>query len=453
MEPGVKVRMGAAGPFLVAALLASPVQAQDNRWLTVTPAFSAPARYAGAQLTSYNAWASLRYRSKTRSVLAWRLVIDDRRKNGIYANALVEWSLEADSLRLLNASNYSGGTFEPLPSFALMPEFQTDTTPAPRHFYDAMAYVDSLDAAYFILGALPRVTNYDQNPDPALRAAVDLDQAGTWKYAFAEGRWTRIASSVREFWRDGYCSDCVPFHENHLAYWPSRGRLIFISQFMPTYGRHVAEMDLESGLWSKVVPANAAPFPLDRALSAWDSRREALVFRNGSRVCRYLAATRTFVELPDCGVDADTAARPYYTDIEYLPAEDAYFVVGGNGVTRIFDHGAGAWKTVSQDAAQLDLAAGEEAVYLEHDPATASVALSAGGSGPYGGFRIFRYRPPGAFLRPRRAPGTPAWGGMPAAAGLFPTVAFLLGVGGETRAYSLQGRMLQPVAGKAGPAD
>ena len=107
--------------------------------------------------------------------------------------------------------------------------------------------------------------------------------------------------------------------------------------------------------------------------------------------------------------------------IEYLPAEDAYFVVGGNGVTRIFDHGAGAWKTVSQDAAQLDLAAGEEAVYLEHDPATASVALSAGGSGPYGGFRIFRYRPPGAFLRPRRAPGTPAWGGMPAAISAWAT--------------------------------
>lgn len=397
------LRLGLGLDCLLQAGMAPEAFGQDNRWVTVSPAFHAPDRYPGTTLSSYNGWTSLRYNTRDSAVVAWRMVLDARRHNGIYANALVLWSLRRNRLDLVTASNYAGGTYDAAPSFTLMPEFATDTTPAPRHPYDAMAYVDTTHALYMLLGATPRIVNFEASPSVTPRDlwdAHEVDGLSTWKYSFGEGRWRRIPENIRKFWPSPYyCGGCVPFHDNHLVHWKSAHKLLFVEG----RGTHAAVMDLARETWDTLALANHSPFDLTQALSAWDSRRERLILRAGDSVCAFDPSTRRFTLLPNAGLDQG-ADRAMYTGIAYVTSRDAYLAVGRDGTTRVFDPEGGAWRTVSTGSIGLD--GGEGNLQMEYDPATDQVVLSTAASGDLGGFRTFRYRPEGTALdKDRRSPG------------------------------------------------
>lgn len=287
---------------------------------------------------------------------------------GFYTNTTVAWKLATDEARVVEISNFGGGSYG---HGRLLPAFAEHETPTPRHTYDGICYVPEEDAMYQMLGANWRVGGRIALRKGAAEDAkrqLEIDNRSTWRYGFTSGRWKRIDHNVWKFFKTS------PY-ESHLAHWPEGGKLLFLDDG----GSHYAEFDLKTQRWQKQQLAGQCPMRLYNARSTWDSRRGLWVFRLGPRLCTFDPKTRTFAKLPDCW-QLQPATSPEKKKQEprwaskgicYISRHDAYLVTGPTGNdTRVYDVATGRWTDLQ--GGDIELVNG----YCQYEPQSDLVVMS-----------------------------------------------------------------------------
>lgn len=282
---------------------------------------------------------------------------------GFYTNTTVAWNVATDGARVVEISNFGGGSYG---HGRLLPAFVEHETPTPRHTYDGICYVPEQDAVYQMLGANWRVGGTGAEEDA--KRQLDIDNRSTWRYDFASGRWQRIDDHVWKFFKTS------PY-ESHLAHWPEGGKLLFLDDG----GNHYAEFDFSAQRWRQRELAGECPMRLYNARSTWDSRRGLWVFRLGPRLCTFDPKTRTFTRLPDCWQlpPADSPQQrkqePRWASkgVCYVSKHDVYLVTGPTGNdTRVYGVAAGRW---------ADLPGGDVVLvngYCQYEPESDLVVMS-----------------------------------------------------------------------------
>ncbi|MBI5288061.1 MAG: hypothetical protein HY873_03720, partial [Chloroflexi bacterium] len=278
-----------------AALAQDGSPAPANTWAETKPAFKLPADVKDAQWTTGDGYSDNVYRSKTGTILI-RTGIDSKSAGyspGYYTNTTVEWDLKTNQAETVDVANWGGGSYG---KGKLLPAFKERPTPSPRHTYDGLAYVESEDALYMMCGANWK-TCLGEGVDADAKEALKKDDASTWKFTFADRRWTRIDGSIRQFWDGNRCSP----YESHLGHWPEGGKLLFFNDG----GNLYAEFDLKAQKWEKVELKGKCPMSLYGARSTWDSKRALWVFRCGPKLC-------TFDPKLGCAQRDATRDRPHH---------------------------------------------------------------------------------------------------------------------------------------------
>jgi hypothetical protein len=252
---------------------------------------------------------------------------------------------------VLKVANYGGGSSG---GACLLPEFLNDPTPCPRHTYDSFIYVDTKDALYMILGAYN--ANFLKNgASSEAVAAVGVDDKSTWKFTLADRKWHRISGNVLQFWS-------ISFYETHMVHWKAGNKILFVA----SNGSKHAVLDLDSETWQEVHTQNNAPISLYHAMSAWDSKRDLWVFRNGTGVCTYNPVTKKYSSLPGCGI-SDLSGIAY--DSKY----DAYFVVGKTANTaKVYHPDKGRWEALGGPSVLFQ---NNVDMYLTYDPVTEKICM------------------------------------------------------------------------------
>ena len=351
------IRLAAAlfalhGLALAGEPAAPPVK--PNTWVAAKPSYALPKNLPGARFMTTDGYCGSTYRSKTGTILS-RTGVRSKAAGltpGFYSNATLEWDLRTNRVRVVEIAHWGGGSYG---GGRLLPAFKDHPTPSPRHTYDGLTYVEGQDAMYFMLGANWRVGS---RATEQAKAAFALDNASTWRYTFADGKWHRIGHNIRKFWNGHRASP----YESHLQHWPEGGKLLFFDSNARCY----AEFDLKTETWQKAATANKSPMSFYNARSTWDSKRQLWVFRLGARACTFDPKTRTFARLPDSSDNAKDRSK----GIVYIPKHDVYLVTGATGNhTKVYDVAEGKW---------LDIAGGDIKLvngYPQYDPRTDLVGL------------------------------------------------------------------------------
>jgi hypothetical protein len=203
---------------------------------------------------------------------------------------------------------------------------------------------------------------------------LELDALSTWQFSFETDRWRRIDDSVRRMWPD---TSRPSSYYSFLQYWPGSGKLFFLGSGSRCY----AVFDLATERWEERKLANKCPLGLSRAHSAWDSRRELLIVRQGGELCAFDPRGAEFRKLPD--LYAGETASPGFHGIAYDSKNDVYVATGATGEdTLVCDPESGRVENVR--AGKLRLPNG----YLEYDPGSDLVVMVFHRS-----VHLFRYLP------------------------------------------------------------
>lgn len=355
------------------APLAKRPEITPNTWMPVQIDATLPPDLNGARWVTGDGYSNSVYRAKTATVLI-RTGIDCKAAGlspGYYTNTTVEWNLASDKAAVLEFANWGGGSYG---KGRLLAAFKEHATPSPRHTYDGICYVEKEDAVYVMLGANWK-TCLGEEVDPDAKTALALDDNSTWRYSFADQRWTRIDGSIRQFWNLNQASS----FESHLRHWPAGDKLLYLN----SKGDCHAEFDLKSRSWQKIELKGKAPMSLYEARSAWDSRRGLWVFRHGPQACTFDPANREFKALPDMFPLPEDPKDPRrrWQGIVYNPKHDVYFTSGATGDdTWVYHPEKRAWTNLRCGATPL-----RDWAYLQYDSATDLTLWSFQ-------FRAFKFR-------------------------------------------------------------
>ncbi len=343
----------------LASVTAGALEVEPNTWK------DAKTRHIPATNSIPRAWwdtgdgyCAATYRTKSGCILS-RTGVKSLREGyrpGFYSNATLEWDLKKNEARVVEVSNWGGGSSG---RGRLLPAFKERPTPSPRHTYDGITYVGSQDAMYLMLGANWRIGGNGCTDEA--KKQLRIDNKSTWKYSFADGRWTRIDSNVNTLFK-------VSAYENHMQWWPEGNKLIYLN----SKGNRYAEFDLEAGEWKKVDLENKCPQSLYHARSTWDSKRQLWVFRLGPKCCTFDPAARTFQALPAFTDEqyGDGDKRSIWKGIAYIPKHDVYLITGPTGNdTWVYEIEKGKWKNIK--GGDIKLPNG----YAQYDPTTDLVGL------------------------------------------------------------------------------
>ena len=357
-----------AGPAVLAGEAATTTDLKPNTWTAVKIDAALPADLQGARWDTGDGFSNSVYRAKTGTVLI-RTGIDCKTAGlspGYYSNTTVEWDLAADKARVVEVANWGGGSYG---KGKLLPTFKDHPTPSPRHTYDGICYVESEDAVYMMLGANWK-TCLGEGVDPEAKKALALDDQSTWRYSFADDRWTRIDGSVWQFWSQYKASP----YESHMRHWPAGGKLLYLNSDANCH----AEFDLKTRKWEKVELKGKCPMSLYEARSTWDAKRGLWVFRHGPQACTYDPAKREFKALqdiypmPNPMPKGEKDARRGAQGITYNSKHDVYFTSGPTGNdTWIYSPEKGAWTNLKCGETPL-----RGWAYLQYDPKTDITVLS-----------------------------------------------------------------------------
>lgn len=355
--------------FLLATLLlctawARAAEGPANTWVEVKLDAKLPehvAKEKSARWDQTDGYSDTIFRAKTGTVIIRTGIHCDALgySPGYYTNTSVEWDLKTGQASAIDIVNWTGGSYG---GGKLLPAFKDHPTPSPRHTYDGICYVENEDAMYMVLGANWK-TVLGNNVSEEAKAAMKADNQSTWKYSFADKRWTRIEGGVNTA---GYTGS--PY-ENHLQHWPAGGKLMFFNDG----GNFYAEFDLSARKWAKVPLKNKCPMSLYNARSTWDSKRNLWVFRLGMKACTFDPQAKEFKALPDAYTVADPKQDPRarLKGIAYISKHDLYFINGETAEdTWIFDPNKSEWKQAQASGPKLLNG------YLQYDPQTDTVALS-----------------------------------------------------------------------------
>jgi len=312
------------------------------------------------------------YRSATGEVVFYEGAQNSSLREDYYADAVASWDVGNNVVTINKLTNWGGSLYS---GGWLLPDFQSDVTPAPRHVYDAFAYVSNRDELMLILGANSKLRT-GTNVTSAAKTALDTDQHSTWIYQFGANSWERREDgNIRTFWPSIYT---VSNYESHLKYWPEKDRMLFLD----SNGTHAAEYDFKSKSWEQITLQSSPPDSLYGALSTWDSKRQRWVFRNGSTFFYYDPQTHTYGTLPSpTGLSGGS-------DVTYINDSDEYLAIGATAAeTRIFNPNTGTWKSLNAGGATFSGVNNDQ--YIEYDSETGLVAMLTQG----GDYYVLRYQP------------------------------------------------------------
>lgn len=323
-----------------------------------------------AQWVTTDGYSNNSFRSKTGEVLIRTGIRSSSAgwNPGFYTNTSVLWNPKTDTAKVIDVFRWGGGSGG---NGRLLEGFAENPTPSPRHTYDGMAYVPEEDALYLHLGATWRTGGQGVTEDAKAQHRID-ERESTWKYTFADGRWTRIDHNIRKFWPGGEVSP----YETHLRYWPGKKKLLFLND----NGNRYAEFNLETQQWENAqrIERPKSPNRLYNARSTWDSKRQLWVFRLGPDLCTFDPETKTYTNLPRCwdlpprpNEERQSDRRYAVKGVVYIPKHDVYLVTGLTGNdTMVYDVEAGKWSELK--AGDIALVNG----YLQYDPATDLVLMN-----------------------------------------------------------------------------
>lgn len=338
-----------------------PTAPPPNTWVAAKPAFELPADLKDARWATGDGYSDSVYRSKTGGILIRTGIHSDSAvlSPGFYTNTTVEWDLKTGRVAVVEVSPWGGGSYG---HGSLPAGFAERPAPSPRHTYDGICYVEPEDAVYLVLGANARIGGTGCTEEA--KAALKPDMRCTWKYSFADRRWSRIDSNPSTL----YGKDVYPY-EAHLAHWPEAGKLLFIDG----YARNPATFDLKAGTWEKMSLKNKPTCPMYNSRSTWDSKRQLWVFRLGAQVGTFDPRTAEFgqVSPPYEQPAGKDDPRGKMKGIAYISAHDVYLINGPTGAdTHVYSPQTGKWSRL--DGGDLQLING----YLQYDPKTDHVVLS-----------------------------------------------------------------------------
>lgn len=313
----------------------------SNIWIDAKLSYVIPPEYKAAGWSTSDGYCDSLYRSKSGSILI-RTGIQSKELGlypGYYSNAQLEWNLKTNKVELVDVFKWGGGSGG---GGKLLPGFKETPTPSPRHTYDGMAYVADEDAMYFMCGANWKICLNKETTNQEAIDQLKLDDNSTWKFTFADKKWTRIDGSIRQFWDGNRASP----YESHLEYWPEGNKLLYFD----SNGRCYAEFDLKTQKWEKIDlkdNKNNGGVSLYGARSAWDSKRGLWIFRNGPKVSTFNPKDHTFTPLPNCcdlppyptkeelaamkKENKEPDARYHWKSIAYNSKLDVYLITGPTG--------------------------------------------------------------------------------------------------------------------------
>lgn len=345
-----------------------------NIWENANLEYKIPEKYKTKQWSTTDGYCDSLYRSKAGSILI-RTGIQSKEfglNPGYYSNTQLEWNLSTNQVEVIDVFNWGGGSGG---GGKLLSGFKENPTPSPRHTYDSMAYVANEDAMYLMLGANWKICLNKESTNEEAIEQLKLDDNSTWKFTFADKKWTRIEGNIRQFWNGNRVSP----YECHLTHWPEGNKLLFLS----ANGREYAEFDLKTQKWEKIELDKNFKMKVSAygARTDWDSKRGLWIFRNGPKVGTFDPKTKSFNELPSCW---DMPPYPSKAEIEelkknnktvderyawksvaYNSKHDVYMITGPTGNdTRIYKVEEKKWLEVK--GGDIKLPNG----YLEYDSKT-----------------------------------------------------------------------------------
>jgi hypothetical protein len=353
---------------------ANATEIAPNTWVDAKLTYLIPPEYKTKSWSTTDGYCDSLYRSKTGSILI-RTGIQSKELGlnpGYYSNTQLEWNLKTNNVEVIDVFKWGGGSGG---GGKLLPGFKESPTPSPRHTYDGMAYVAEEDAMYFMCGANWKICLNPATTDEESTAQLKLDDNSTWKFTFADRKWTRIDGSIRQFWDGNRASP----YESHLEYWPEGKKLLYFDSNARCY----AEFDLKTQKWEKIeLGKEVKPeVSLYGARTSWDSKRGLWIFRNGKNISTFNPKDKTFSALPPCWdlppypskekleemkkekIEVDP--RYGWKSIAYNSKLDAYVITGPTGNdTRAYHVEEKVWHEIK--GGDIKLPNG----YLEYDEKT-----------------------------------------------------------------------------------
>ena len=347
--------------MLLASLIILSAASQDlrpNTWMDAAVQYQLPAGVSDAKWVTTDGYCGSVRRSRTGGILI-RTGIRSKEAGyspGFYSNTTLEWDLKKNTARVIDIARWGGGSYG---GGQLLAGFSERPSPSPRHTYDGIAYVESEEALYLMLGANWRIGS--RNATDEAKRQLETDNLSTWKYVFGENRWRRMDQNVRGFWK-------ISPYESHLRYWPEGMKLLFLND----NGNRYAEFDLETQRWREEKTANKPPMSFYNARSAWDDKRGLWILRLGPEVCTFDPRTRSFTKLPPAYPVPENEKDPRrrWKGVVYIPRHDAYLITGPSGNdTWVYSVKSGKWERVG--ASDIELPNG----YPQYDPSLDLVVL------------------------------------------------------------------------------
>ncbi|PCJ57672.1 MAG: hypothetical protein COA79_15615 [Planctomycetota bacterium] len=346
---------------------------KPNTWVNANLKCELPKRFKRGSSTYFSktdGYCDSVYRSKAGSIII-RTGIRCKVNNlnpGYYSNTSMEWNLGTNKIEAIDVFNWAGGSGG---GGKLLTGFKDNPTPSPRHTYDGMAYVAEEDAMYMMAGANWKICLNKKKTNEEAIAQLKLDGNSTWKFTFADKKWTRIDGSIRQFWNGNRASP----YESHMEYWPEGKKLLYFDARAQCY----AEFDLKTQKWAKVERKKGKTgVSLYGARSSWDTKRGLWIFRNGVNVSVFNPKDKSFTKLPNCWElppypskeklkemkknKQKPDVRYHWKSIAYNAKHDVYVITGPTGNdTRVYNVEKKTWSEVK--GGEIKLSNG----YLEYD--------------------------------------------------------------------------------------
>jgi len=262
---------------------------QVNTWQKIKIDFDTElnSKYPKGRWDTTDGYSDNVHRAKTSSVIIRTGVNSEEHglKPGYYTNTSVEWDLATDTVKIIDVTPWGGGSYG---GGQLLEGYKENIAPSPRHTYGAICYDSKKDHMWMILGANWKIKSGNASEEAISELSKDYDR--TWCYSFNDKKWMVTEDSVKKVYNN------VGPYENHMIFWPSQNKLLFLSSEAKSY----SHFDLEQKKWSKAELKNKSPMSLYNARSAWDSKRNLWIFRLGVSVCTFNPETGLFAELPKC---------------------------------------------------------------------------------------------------------------------------------------------------------